>query len=359
MKRIIVLLLFVGAGFAGKAQRSPEVYRQRVRLIYQNIFSQFYDPGQKLFRETNERVQEKPHSYLWPVCALIQAANEMEVLDPSKPVMERVDAAIAQYYNTESPAPGYQAYVTREKRDARFYDDNQWIAIAWLDAYNRTRERNYLDKAREIYTFMMTGYDTVSGGGLYWKEGDLSTKNTCSNGPGILVALQLYRITGEPAYLKVAEELYDWTNRHLRSPEGVYYDAIKLPGLKIDSATYTYNTGTMLQSSVLFYTITGDENYLQEARTIAAAAKSHFYTKRKNRLPGNYWFNAVMLRGYLELYRVDKDAGILTFIIDDAERVWEEERDAGNLLGRHAKKSLLDQAGMLEIYARLAQLGRP
>lgn len=64
-------------------------------------------------------------------------------------------------------------------------------------------------------------------------------------------------------------------------------------------------------------------------------------------------------QGLPELYLVDRDAGILSFIIDDAERIWEQERDAGNLLGRNGKKSLLDQAGMFEIDARLAQLRRP
>ena len=115
------------------------------------------------------------------------------------------------------PAPAYQAYVTREEKDDRFYDDNQWIAIACIDAYNRTKQQHYLDIAEMIYRFMMTGYDSISGGGLYWKEGDKTTKNTCSNGPGILIALQLYKITSNKNYLDTALVLYNWTNAHLQS----------------------------------------------------------------------------------------------------------------------------------------------
>ena len=128
---------------------------------------------------------------------------------------------------------------------------------------------------------MMTGYDTISGGGLYWKEGDKTTKNTCSNGPGILVALQLYKITNNKNYLDTALVLYNWVNAHLQSPQGVYYDNIKIPSLKIDSAVYTYNTGTMLQSNVLLYEITHDKKYLNEAERIAKAAKNFFYKKWK------------------------------------------------------------------------------
>jgi uncharacterized protein YyaL (SSP411 family) len=286
---------------------------------------------------------------------LIQAANEEEALFPSKNFMTPVMNAIQQYYSDMPPAPGYQAYVTREEKDSRFYDDNQWVAIACLDAYNRTHEKKYLDVAEMIYRFMMTGYDTLSGGGLYWREDKKVSKNTCSNGPGILVALELYKITKQQNYLDTALVLYHWVNKHLQSPNGLYYDNIKIPSLKIDSAIYTYNTGTMLQSNVLLYQIKKEKKYLKEAQRIAAAAKQHFYTNHK--LPGNYWFNAVLLRGEIALYEVDKNKNHIQFFIDDANRVWNEETDDEGLVGKRGKrKSLIDQAAMIEIYARLAKV---
>jgi uncharacterized protein YyaL (SSP411 family) len=148
--------------------------------------------------------------------------------------------------------------------------------------------------------------------------------------------------------------LFNWTNKHLLSPTGIYYDAIKIPELTIDRATYTYNTGTMLQSAVLLYTILKKDYYLNEAKRIAAAAEKYFYIN--NKLPGNYWFNAVMLRGFIELYKVEKDKKRLQFFIDDAERIWQNEKDAKNLVGRRDIKSLIDQSAMLEIYSRLKSL---
>ena len=87
--------------------------------------------------------------------------------------------------------------------------------------------------------------------------------------------------------------LYHWVNDHLRSPSGLYYDNLQIPSLTIDSAMYTYNAGTMLQSNVLLYQVTGDKKYLKEAEQIALSVKDHFYKNHK--LPGNYWFNAVLL----------------------------------------------------------------
>lgn len=355
-KSLIVFCILIISLNNLQAQTTSAVYKKRIDTINNNIYKHFYDSANGLYFETNNvQPNEKKHSYLWPLCALIQAADEAEKAEPSKDFMSPVLKAIDQYYSDAYPAPAYQAYVKKEEKEDRFYDDNQWIAIACIDAYNRTHQQRYLDKAEKIYRFMMTGYDTVSGGGLHWKEGDKTTKNTCSNGPGILIALQLFKITKQKNYLDTALILYNWVNAHLQSPQGVYYDNMKIPSLKIDSALYTYNTGTMLQSNVLLYEITNDKKYLNEAERIAQAAKNIFY--KNGKLPGNYWFNAVLLRGYIELYKADHNKQQLQFFIDDAERIWEEERDDKNLLGRNNKrKSLIDQAAMMEIYARLSVL---
>lgn len=354
-------------------------YSGRIQKLYSAIETRLADKGTGLYRETTDSAHnEHPHSYMWPLCAYIQAANEMEAAEAGRPgvanemeaaggtnerkvgeggktYMQPVEAAIAQYYSGLPPAPGYQAYVTKEKQDTRYYDDNQWIAIADLDAYNRTHLRKYLDQGELIYRFMMTGLDTVSGGGFYWREGDKSSKNTCSNGPGILIALQLYKITQKKEYLNTALAVYGWTNKWLESPEGLYYDNLRIPSLQISKATYTYNTGTMLQANVLLYGITKDEKYLTEAKRIAAAGKQHFF--RNGRLPGNYWFNAVFLRGYEALYQVDHNRDWIEFFVEDAEAVWNTRDAATDMVGIKPAKSLIDQAAMIEIYARLAAIG--
>lgn len=341
--------------FTNVIKAQSDFYKDRIDTLNKNVYNYFYDSANALYYETNDvHPDENKHSYLWPLCALIQAANEDETLQPSYDYLSPVMKAIVQYYSAIPPAPAYQAYVTKEEKDSRFYDDNQWIAIACLDAYNRTKNEKYLQIAKEIYRFMMTGFDTLSGGGIYWKEDTKNSKNTCSNGPGVLVALQLYKVTHQQNYLDTALLLYNWVNAHLQAPDGLYYDNIKIPSLKIDSAIYTYNTGTMLQSNVLLFTITKDKKYVKEAQRIATAAERYFY--RNNKLPANYWFNAVLLRGEIALYKIDKNRKHIDYFIDDANRIWNEERENG-LIGKKGKrKRLIDQAAMIEIYARLEEL---
>lgn len=355
MKKIFFSFLMLCLYIHVWGQQPKSEYKNRIDRIHQNIYQHFYDSATGLFYETsNHALDENKHSFLWPLCALIQAANEMESLEHSAEYMKPVVNAIDQYYNSNPPTPGYQSYVTKEKADTRYYDDNQWVGIACMDAYNRTKKKLYLDISKTIYRFMMSGYDTLSGGGIYWRENDKTTKNTCSNGPGILLALQLYNVTKQKSYLDTAILLYDWTNKYLLSPKGVYFDALKMKDKKIDRAFYTYNTGTMLQSNVLLYKATKNPKYLKEAQRLATAAELYFY--RNNRLPGNYWFNAVLLRGYVELFNVEKNKNRFKFFYDDADKIWEQEKDETGLVGKDKSKKLIDQAAMIEIYARLATL---
>ena len=354
MKKIFSIIA-ITCIFFSSIQAQTENYKNTIDVISKNINKYFYEPATGLYLENHDKIyNQKPHSFLWPLCALLQATNEMEVLNPSGCYMKPVELAISHYYNANPPMGAYQAYVSTEELDTRYYDDNQWLGIAFIDAYSRTKKKEYLNLATGIYRFMMTGYDTITGGGIYWREGDKSSKNTCSNGPGIVLALQLHLATEDRKYLDTALLLYKWTNKYLLSKNRLFFDAIKTKDLSVDKAIYTYNTGTMLQSNVLLYRITKQKQYLDEACSIADAAEKFFY--KNNRLPDNYWFNAVMLRGFIELYKVEKNKNRLHFFIKEANRVWKEETDDQHLLGVKKAKSLIDQAGMLEIYSRIQQL---
>ncbi len=351
LKFLIAVFFFLWAIDAA-AQPAAAEYEKRAEAIQSSMEKYFFDPSTRYYKEyyRPDSVSDFHYSYLWPLCALVQASNETESAGSGRIPMKGVLQSIRDYYDPSPPAPAYGSHIVKLKKEDRFYDDNQWIGIACLDAWERTGDPLFLQQGKLIYRFMMTGFDTASGGGLYWKERDHSTKNTCSNGPGIILALQLFKATKEKPYLDTALLLYEWTNRYLLSDKGVYYDNIKLPSRKIDKRTYTYNTGTMLQSNVLLHGITGDARYLREAQRLAESAWSHFYTNGK--WPPNAWFNAVLLRGYLALYRYDRNKKYIDAFITDGESRW-QERDAANLLGKGPKKQLIEQAAMLEIYARL------
>ncbi|RZS71045.1 glycosyl hydrolase family 76 [Pseudobacter ginsenosidimutans] len=331
-------------------------FTNEMHSLHKAIEQKFLISGKNYYREHVEKEKnERPVSFLWPLCGLIQSANEMELVSGVKGEFNRVLEIIGQYYDDRPPAPGYASYPPPYGGGDRFYDDNQWIGIALLDAWSRTSDSQYLSKGKMIYRFMMTAWDTATGGGLYWEEGNLKTKNTCSNGPGILLAMQLHKATGDKIYLDTAILLYDWVNRHLQAPDALYFDNIGIANHRIDHRKFSYNTGTMLQSALWLYEATGKAEYLKNAQRIADASLHYFYSTGKFR--DNYWFNAVMLRAYQHLLKHSKDLKYLQAFAACTRHALGKEKRADGLMGKEkAAADLVSQSGMLEILARLAFL---
>lgn len=346
-----MLLLLPSKNIAQQRSR----YYGPMKQLQEAIRKHFYLDSINYYKERAEpQKNERPVSFLWPLCGMIQAANELEVVGEQRQV-DSIFNIILKYYDTKHPAPGYDSYPVAYGGGDRFYDDNQWIGIALMDAYMRTSKKEYLNKSKEIYRFMMTGYDTVGGGGLHWEEGKPS-KNTCSNGPGIILALQLYKATKEKTYLDTALLLYNWVNRNLKDSAGLYYDNINYPSRKLDTRRYSYNTGTMMQSALYLYELTKDKQYLQQAKASAKAAAEYFYGN--GRLRDGYWFNAVLLRAYRHLLKFDNDKTYLHAFAACIDYALQHHSNEQHLMTGKNKQTvdLTNQAGMLEILAVLSIL---
>jgi len=335
--------------------KNPGFYKKELNSLETAIRKNFYDTAVGYYKEVTEPGKDQnPYSYLWGVCAMFQAANEIEKVEPRKSFLRPVLTIIRDYYDPAPPKPGYASYITKFKGGDRFYDDNQWIGITAMDAYVRLKNKTFLNIGKEIYQYMMTGYDTVLNGGLYWQENKKISKNTCSNGPGIVLALQLYKSTGNKAYLDTALLLYNWVNDNLKTSSGLYYDNIDVKNKKIGKATFSYNTGTMLQSNVYLYECTRDKKYLKEAISIADSSLPFFYGS--NKFKDNYWFNAVLLRGYQHLLQYNKDTKYIIGFKKCLDNVLQSEKNEQGLFGKDKVLDLVAHGGMLEILARYAFL---
>ncbi len=331
-------------------------YDKVFMTLYQAVQGQFYDSASGYYRDHEEPAPKVGYAYCWPLCGLLQAYNEAEAAGIAGPSVRRITALIDRYKSDKPPAPGYDSYIVEFGGGSRFYDDNQWLGLAWMDAWFRTKEPACLDRGKLIYRFMMTGYDTVAGGGLYWEEGKKTTKNTCSNGPGIVLALQLYKATKEKKYLDTALLLYHWVDAHLRDVDGLYFDNIRVRDHRIGKAKYSYNTGTMLQANVYLYELTGERAWLQRATAIADSAARYFYGSGKFR--DGYWFNAVLLRGYQDLLKFNRNPAYLQAFKKCLDESLEHDTSPTGVMGSRKQQLLVNQAGMLEMLARLGQTGR-
>lgn len=345
----------------------------RAEALYERIVELYGIKGQNLFLEHYPSLEsDRAVSYLWPFSGMLSAVNALGKLEGGKEKydgsLEHVMAGLERYMDELRQPAAYQSYPFDFGGDDRFYDDNLWLGLDFMDAYELTGDGRYLKKAEDIFEFILSGWSGELGGGLYWCEQKKESKNTCSNGPAAVLALRLYEITGDKSYFDWGMKIYQWTRLNLQSPEGVYWDNINLLGA-VDKTAYAYNSGTMLNAAVLLYRITGDGEYLKEARRVAKASFDHFAPVRRDGrrfFPAeNPWFTLILFKGYQALCEVDREPVYIRTIAENLDYAWMHARDRNGLISRDwsgessgggESKWLLDEACMVVFYADIARL---
>jgi hypothetical protein len=346
---------------------------QRAEETYAILVQHFAIPNTRLFYEHVDRKDgDRFCSGLWPYSGVISALNALAALPEVGPryhaALRNVLEGLEAYYDAQADPPAYDSYIRADGGGQKYYDDNEWLGLEFVEAFRTLGDPAYLTKAEEMLRFALSGWSPAMGGGIYWRQHDETTKNTCSNGPAAVLALEIYRETGRRDYLDWATRILEWL-APLKSPDSlVYWDSLSVTG-NIDRRTFTYNTGTPLHANALLHRITGDPRYLEEARALAAASYAHFAPvdalSGKRFFPDTPWFNAVLLRGYLALYATDplRDRTYIDAMQRNLDHAWAHARAADGTFspdwsGRSGLTSphrwLLDQAAMVELYARLA-----
>jgi hypothetical protein len=319
------------------------------------------------------QVASKPVSYLWPFSGMFTSAIKLMELPGKKqkyrPYLDTLVAGIEKYRdNTRNPV-GYQAYPSFLEKVDRYYDDNGLVGIDYLQAYEVRPDPVYLAKAKDAFGFIVSGWTDVLGGGVTWLEGNTDQKPACSNGMATLLALKLYKATHDKQYLTWGKRFYSWMHDNLRDSMGLYCNDRKTADNRVNRVYYTYNSGSMLEASVLLYQFTKQKNYLDEARQIAASSLAFFGKKTpegRTTVLDLPWFVLVLFRGYESLYKVDGNPAYVNIIIENVDYAWNNSKDNYGLISnswsklngkeKTSPKWLLDQACMIEFYARIALL---
>lgn len=311
------------------------------------------------------------YSYLWPysgTISMMSALYEANRLDDClKFIDNHVLVGLESYFDKSREPYAYSSYITVGSSD-RFYDDNIWLAIDFVDLYKSSGQQRYLDKAVEIWKFVMSGYDEKLHGGIYWCEQTKETKNCCSTAPAAVCALKLYEATGDRSYMGVGMKLFQWAQGWLfDEAEGLYNDNVNVSDYKTNKAKYSYNTGQMIQAGAMLYRLTQQDVYLKHAQYCAERAYERWFKEiagKRMLESGDVWFDAVLLRGLIELYNVDGNRTYLDAVDHTLEYAWKHGRDEQGLFGKYLshqeegkpKRWLLTQAAYVEMSARMALL---
>jgi hypothetical protein len=231
----------------------------------------------------------------------------------------------------------------------RYYDDNAWVAKALMELHEKTGTAAYLEHAKEVLAFSMSGENPPSaepGGGIRWHEGDTSGQCLCATAPTMVANLMIRRAGGAESYLTDAKRLYAWIKAN-RFGYG--------PGYR------GYENAVILQGALLLWRLTGDGTYLDDAHHIALAMESTYLDWESHALrETGQWGGHDMTNAYVDLYEADHDvtwlnlvAGYLKFLHDrckDAQGRYPETWIDAGVAG---PPSLLFQASAARAFARM------
>ncbi|WP_158827706.1 glycoside hydrolase family 76 protein [Mucilaginibacter lacusdianchii] len=387
-KGAAALLAFcVLPGFSSAQKSLAAEYKARAETVYRNVWTRYRVPSQRaLFSENypsnkkdtlnyfqGEAVKEKEVSFLWPFSGVSSATNvlmKIPVLKARyKPYQDSLAMGIEQYRDTVRMPTGYQAYPVKFEKADRYYDDNGLVGIDYMESYFNTKNPLYLQRAKQVFKFILSGWNNDAGGGVTWLEGHNDQKPACSNGMATLTALKIYQGCKEKYYLEQGKKFYNWMYDTLRdSTTGIITNDVKIDG-KQNRTFWTYNTGSVIEAAVMLYQFTGEKQYLEQAKQLAADSYKYYSGVPHDKnlilhidLP---WFVTVLFRGYEALYKVDHNDKYVAAVEHDLNYAWQNTRDQYGFTTHSwtpkqdeikKPKWLLDEACIAELYARLSIL---
>jgi hypothetical protein len=286
----------------------------------------------------------------WPYGQAMVAALDQAKLTGNYQDFNQMVQHLESYRN---PQGGYNPSTNGGDR---YYDDNAWIGLAFMQAYHQNPQPEYLQKAESVAQFIHTGI--TQDGGLLWKEkAQRPTYNTCAFGPSIELYMHLYQATGNPQDLRTAQQLDQFMDAQLRLPSGLYGDN-RATDLKSPMAPeiYAYNQGTPVGAKLLLYEATGDTQYLKDAQQTARAALNYF--AQGDRL----WkeapvFNAIMFRNLLKVPGVDARPMLDQYLernwqqaLNPQSGLFEQKAGQGSYDHEHGLQ-MIDQAALSQLYS--------
>jgi len=313
------------------AAHSPSRYAGEAREVMEHLQKAFFDSRTGVY---DKSAKDRTPDYIWREAAMFSALVGAARHEPLtyRPIMMRFFRSLDKYWDTKVAIPGYEPAPTRGNGNDKYYDDNAWLVITFAEAYQLTGEPAYLRRAQETARFVASGWDEEAGGGIWWhqthKDG---SKNTCTNGPGAVGYLALARLgpaKESKAWITAATKAVDWTTAKLQASDGLYDDRVVVATGEVKKGKLTYNSALMLRAYLGLYRQTGEAKYLEEAKRIGKAAGA-FADKQTGVYRDPLKWSHFMVEADLDLYRATGEEYLIERARTNADAFyasWKKER---------------------------------
>ncbi len=212
-------------------------------LLFARIQSDFWDAEHRIYREfwSSDKAENDP-AFNWSVGVMLTALNVRARHDASaKDVLRQYVKTTGKYWNSRPPVAGFDVLPNPGGVD-RYYDDNAWMVLALAESSEVLDDPEQLKRAALALDYALSGEDDKLGGGIYWRESDKASKNTCSNSPTAYACLIMARRHGLKQYQEPGLRVLKWTLENLLDKEDkLMWDSISISSGNIGRDKWTYN----------------------------------------------------------------------------------------------------------------------
>lgn len=247
-------------------------------------------------------------SFMWGLGVHISALAAATRVEPATyaAMLDRQRASLGAYWVETRGAGAFSASPVPAAPD-RYYDDNAWVGLAMIEAYEWTGQTAYLRQAVEIAQFVLSGEDGALGGGIWWHETRRESKHACSVAPAALLALELHAATNDPKRLATADRLMRWL-RTLQDVDGLFFDHVRTSG-EVERTKWSYNSALPVRFYARRFALQKDPKDRDEALRIARAARKRWQDPKTGAVRDDASFAHHLMEAFLAVEPFDPRGG--------------------------------------------------
>lgn len=222
-----------------------------------------------------------------------------------------------------------------------FYDDENWMTLALIRAYDLSHDAKYLDEAKALYADIEAAWDTTCcgphPGGIWWDRPH-TQKATAANAGPVIAGVRLAARTNNAAYLTFAKQVYAYWLANMVDPTTFAVSDDIRPDGTIKKYRFTYNEGLVIGAAVALYGATQDPTYLADAHHVAgymlaAETKTGVLYDGTNTGCANdcQQFKGIGYRYLQELQAISPTPEVGALLATSAHAIWDHARAATGL----------------------------
>lgn len=328
-------------GNAQEQASSSQDAHQRVELGVQAL-QQWYVPKMGLYRTTGWWNSANAITVLTDSMRVTGSKKYVGVLANTYK-QAQVEIPKEQRTDPKKELTGFPGFLNK------YYDDEGWWALAWIDAYDLTQDQRYLTMARSIFDDMAASWDDTCNGGIWWSK-DKKYKNAIANELFFSVAAHL----ASRVYSADGQKYADWASREWKwfyASGMINGDHLVNDGLTLDAGTgkcinnkktvWTYNQGVLIGALTEWSRTGGGADILTHARQIADASVAHFSDKQgvlhetcePNCGADGIQFKGIFLRNLRALDAIASEPQFQRAFSVNADSIWTKNRSPQNTFG--------------------------